>query len=74
MGTVDAESRSHQRVHGPDELSFVEVFAITLVLCFVYGAAHAGEIVQFYGMRAARATMSADKLKRDWVRAAKASL
>ena len=57
---------------GPDDgLPFVALFAVTLGLCFVYGAAHAGEIVQFYGMRAARATMSADDLRRDWVRVAK---
>ena len=57
---------------GPDDgLPFIALLGVTLVLCFVYGAAHAGEIVQFYGMRAARATMSADDLERDWVRAAK---
>jgi hypothetical protein len=63
-----------QSAEDPSDLPFRALFVLTLGLGFVHSAAHAGEIVQFYGMRAARATMSADELGRDWVRLARARL
>ena len=56
----------------PDRLTIFEGVVLPLILFIVYGAMHAPELVEFYGMRAARASLTPDELARgDWLQRAK---
>ena len=56
----------------PDRLTIFEGVVLPLILFIVYGAMHAPELAEFYGMRAARASLTPDELTRsDWLQRAK---